>query len=66
MSNSVSTNSVAVVHDELVYLLLLFYKVSFVPGPLGKEGLGTRLLQRVTVNIYLEVRDSCVGSETHR
>ena len=40
VSNSVSTNSVVVVHDELVYLLLLFYKVSFVPRPLGKEGPG--------------------------
>ena len=42
VSNSVSTNSVVVVHDELVYLLLLFYKVSLVPRPLGKEGPGDK------------------------
>ena len=50
---------------ELVYLLLLFYQVSFVPRERGPGDEATTKSD-CKHSIYLEVRDSCVGSVTHR
>jgi len=65
VNNSVSTNSAPVVHDGTCIPFVLFYQVSFVPRERGPGDKATTKSD-CKHSIYLEVRDSCVGSVTHR